>query len=120
MSSEKKDDKNLTLQDLENAVKTINRFTDLYIKSTGAIKKHERATGAGKSMRGMGGDPITSMLMGSIDNIMEKKMGEIADKRLGTMGIGDADGAVAEDDLKEAEAGLKGDGEEEEEEEEEG
>lgn len=120
MSNDKRDDKSLTLQDLDDAVRTINKFTDIYIKATGAIKKHERATGAGKSMRGMGGDPITNMLMGSIDNIMEKKMGEIADKRLETMGVSDAGGAVADEDLKEAEAGLKGDGEEEEEEEEEG
>lgn len=120
MTNERRDDKSATLQDLDDAVRTINKFTDMYIKATGAMKKHERATGGGKSMRGMGNDPITSMLMGSIDNIMEKKMGEVADKRLETMGIGDAGGAVAEDDLKEAEAGLKGDGEEEEEEEEEG
>jgi len=113
----KKDINELTIADLENAINTINRFTALYTKANYALKKQERAKGVLERTMGGSKDPFTNLVMASMEQIMEKKAEEIAEKRMGGVELPAETGEVEVADMKEAMEGLE-DAEEEEEEEE--
>ena len=118
MTEEKKKDVNaLTIADLENAINTINKFTALYGKASYALKKQERAKGMLERTMGGSKDPFTNLVMASMEQIMEKKATEIAEKRMGGVDLPAETEGVTIADMKEAMEGLE-DVEEEEEEEE--
>jgi len=97
----------LTLQDLEDAVKVINDFARMYRKAQMAVKDLAREQSRQSGVLGRGADPITSMLFGSMEGMVEKKMEEMADKRVRQMlKIPDETVDVDEDDLAEAREGL--------------
>jgi len=110
--------KNLTLQDLQNAVDVINEFSAMYQKAQYAVKKLAREQGKYGGMTGRGSDPITTMLFGSMEGMIERKMEEIAEKKARQFGItaGIESGAETKE-LAEAKSGLDVSEEEEEEEE---
>jgi len=116
MKDERK--KTLTLQDLQDAVDVINEFAAMYSKAQYSVKKLAKEQGRYGGMMGRGSDPITTMLFGSMEGMIERKMEEIAEKKARQLGItaGIESGAETEE-LAEAKSGLDGSEEEEEEEE---
>lgn len=112
----KKDPKATTITDLEDAINTINRFTSVYMKANFALKKQERAKGMLERSMGGGKDPFTSLVMGSMEQILEKKATEIAEKRMPELSVPAGGEGVADADLQEAMGGLEDEEEEEEEE----
>jgi hypothetical protein len=102
-----KTDAQLTLQDLSDAVNTINRFASLYEKAQHAVKRLGRAEGRYAGMSGRGADPISQLLLGSMEGVVERKMGELVDKRLGKMLPNDVGGeSGSAEELEEARGGL--------------
>jgi len=106
----------VSIADLARAIKTINRFTDMYVKANYALKKQERAKGMLERSMGGNKDPFTSLIMGSMEQILERKATEIVDKRVPALDLPGGGAGVADEDLQEAMEGFE-DGEEEEEEE---
>jgi hypothetical protein len=105
MKDEKK--QGLTLQDLQDAVDTINKFASMYAKAQSAVKRLAKEQGKYGGMMGRGSDPITAMLFGSMEGIVERKMEELADKKIRALTGGESvEEEVDEHDLEEAKTGL--------------
>jgi hypothetical protein len=116
MSEEKKRNVNaITITDLENAIDTINKFTGLYVKANYALKKQERAKGMFERSMGGSKDPFTNLVMGSMEQIMEKKATEIAEKRMEKVKLPAGGERLSDEDMEEAMEGLSSDEKEEEE-----
>ena len=114
--------KQMNMEDLQNAVDTINGFAVMFRKAKMAIKNLERAEGQGGApakaggMGGMfggaGGDPFTSMMMGAVEQAVQTQATKIVEKKTAGMGGDNAVIDVSAEELAEAKGGLEGGSEE--------
>ena len=114
--------KQMNMEDLQNAVDTINGFAVMFRKAKMAIKNLERAEGqagapakaggAGGMFGGMGGDPFTSMMMGAVEQAVQAKATKIVEKKTAGMGEDEAVIDVSAEEMAEAKGGLEGGSEE--------
>ena len=114
--------KQMNMEDLQNAVDTINGFAVMFRKAKMAIKNLERAEGqagapakaggAGGMFGGMGGDPFTSMMMGAVEQAVQAKATKIVDKKTAGMELPDSAVELTAEELAEAKGGLEGGSEE--------
>jgi len=101
----------ITLQELENAIQTINRFASYYRRAVAALENLERAerfassrlqsTGGLKSVFGVPlsssySDPITAMLMGAMEQAVQEQARKIVEKRAKSLGLS-AEGEKSEE-----------------------
>ena len=101
----------ITLQELENAIQTINRFASYYRRAVAALENLERAerfassrlqsTGGLKSVFGIPlsssySDPITAMLMGAMEQAVQEQARKIVEKRAKSLGLS-AEGEKSEE-----------------------
>ena len=110
-----------TVVDLQDAVDTINNFATMYRKAAMAIKNLERAGGqASAAGRGAGvggmfgggsGDPFSSMMMGVVQEAVERKTTEIAAKKVEGMDLSSEGSDVSEEEMVEARGGLESEAE---------
>jgi len=99
----------ITLQELENAIQTINRFASYYRRAVSALENLERAErfassriqGGLKSVFGVPlsssySDPITAMLMGAMEQAVQEQARKIVEKRAKSLGLS-AEGEKSEE-----------------------
>jgi len=99
----------ITLQELENAIQTINRFASYYRRAVAALENLERAErfassriqGGLKSVFGVPlsssySDPITAMLMGAMEQAVQEQARKIVEKRAKSLGLS-AEGEKSEE-----------------------
>jgi hypothetical protein len=98
----------LTLQDLQDAVEVINEFAKLYRKAQLSVKNLAKEQGKYGGMMGRGTDPITALLFGSMEGVVQRKIEELADKKVRALTGGESvEEEVDESDLEEAKEGLE-------------
>jgi len=110
----------ITLQELENAIQTINRFASYYRRAVAALENLERAervassrlqsTGGLRSIFGVPlsssySDPITAMLMGAMEQAVQEQARKIVEKRAKSLGLS-AEGEKSEE-MEEAVSALE-------------
>ena len=99
----------ITLEELENAIQTINRFASYYRRAVAALENLERAErfassriqGGLKSVFGIPlsssySDPITAMLMGAMEQAVQEQARKIVEKRAKSLGLS-AEGEKSEE-----------------------
>lgn len=116
--------KQMNMEDLQNAVDTINGFAVMFRKAKMAIKNLERAEGQagapakaggmGGIFGGGGGDPFSNMMMGAMEQAVQTQATKIVEKKTAGMGGDEAVIDVSAEELAEAKGGLSGGAEEEE------
>jgi len=108
----------MNMENLNEAVDTINSFAAMYRKATMAIKNLERAQGqAGASAKGggmggmfggMGGDPFTGMMMGAVEQAVQAQATKLVEKKTAGMDLSTSAVDVSEEEMEEARGGLEG------------
>ena len=116
--------KHMNMEDLQNAVDTINGFAVMFRKAKMAIKNLERAEGQagapaktggmGGMFGGMGGDPFSSMMMGAMEQAVQAQATKIVEKKTAGMSEEGAVIDVSAEEMAEAQGGLDGGAKEEE------
>ncbi len=108
----------MKMEDLEEAVNTINNFAAMFRKAKMAIKNLERAEGqAGASAKGGGlsgmfggggGDPFTGMMMGAVEQAVQQQATKLVEKKTAGMDLSTSAVDVSEEEIDEARGGLEG------------